>query len=189
MISEFRDKIIHPKKPRKYRITGSLGPYDAYKWVKVNNLLNTITHITRETYAKIIRKIDKVAVDALVKGEDFTIPCSMGIIAIRRRVPKTVIENGKLRTTQPIDWNKTLTLWEEDAEAYNKRIFVRQEMKEVFRAKYFYNWSHYNNRLFYHFFPCKDLRVKITEAARENQLDTFNIFREDERIYFNKRDT
>ena len=38
--NNFRNEVLKVSKPRKQTISGSLGVYDAYSWIRKNNWLN-----------------------------------------------------------------------------------------------------------------------------------------------------
>jgi hypothetical protein len=56
----------------------------------------------------------------------------MGTIELRKRPVTYDIKNGKLKVSAPIDWDKTLKLWYEDEESFNKKTLVKVEEKEIF---------------------------------------------------------
>jgi hypothetical protein len=82
--------------------------------------------VDRKKFNKIITQFNKGIVD-LILNEDvsYQMPYLNFILEIRKDRRKPRIENGKLINPAPVDWKRTKALWEEDAEAKEKKLLVR----------------------------------------------------------------
>lgn len=176
-MSSFRSKILHARKHR-FKITGSLGMHDAYAWEKDNGFPNIGCKISLSTYCKIIRNVNKTLAEAFSIGERILLPEHVGVIHLKKKQPKTSIENGKLKTTLPIDWNRTLKLWEEDEESYKNRTLIRHEVRDVFRIYYKPYDVAFPNSFFVKFYPGHYLKQRLVEKARNNEVDAYNFLKE-----------
>lgn len=97
----------------------------------------------------------------------------MGLLELRKRIPSITLENGKIKTNLPVDWDKTLKLWASDIQAYNNKTLVRHESKEVFKVYYNKTKAIYNNKHFYTFTLNRDLKLALKEKVRNNEIDAF----------------
>lgn len=172
-MSSFRAQVLHAKK-HQFKISGSLGVQDAYNWEKKNGFPIIGSKIPKNTYSMIIRNINKKFTEALSSGEEILLPEYMGKLHLKKMQPKITLKDGKLRTTLPIDWNRTLKLWEEDEEAYKNKTIVRHEVRDVFRIYYSIYDKQFQNATFCKFYPGHCLKQKLSEKARNNEVDAYN---------------
>ena len=117
-MDEFRRKILKVDRPRKHKINNSLGVYDCYKTIRKNKWLGIGKPISEHDFYSIIRTVNNYLADLLSKGHDINLPCQMGRLEIRKYDAKITLQEGKIVTNLPIDWDRTLKLWSEDEEAY-----------------------------------------------------------------------
>ena len=139
---EFKNSIKKVSSNRTHRVNNSVGVYNIYKIIRKNHWYNIGRPLTEKEFYSIIRTFNKHIADELSKGNDFTLPYKMGILEIRKYSPNITIKDGKLNTPLPIDWDKTLKLWYEDKESYDKKTLVRSDVKEIFRLIYNNTSSH-----------------------------------------------
>lgn len=169
----FVSKVRKLNKPKIHKITNSYGVYDAYKWIRKNHWLNIGKPLTENQFYTIIRTINKEFGHLLAKGEDIKLPKQMGSLEIRKTPTKVTIENGKLKTNYPIDWNATTKLWYEDTEAFKKKSLIRREVPELY-AVYYNKWNaKYNNKYFYEFFPNRNIKKELIKNVLNNQIEAF----------------
>lgn len=170
---EFSRRIRKADKPRCYKIRNSLGVYDAYKYYRKNRPKDKKYVLKESQYFAIIRKINNLLAEHLIKGDDIELPHRMGGFMLMR-LDNTIKfdENGKLKVTNPIDWMETLKLWHEDEDAFKKRILVRVDSKETFRI--IYNKGNYNNRSYYEFTPNRDLKIRLKTSIKNNMTNTLH---------------
>lgn len=175
MINEFRKKILKLNQTRKYKIKNSLGVYDAYKWIRKNKWLNIGEPVTEHQFYYIVRNINNCLAENLLLGEDIVFPQRMGSLELRKYDAKISFNNNKLVTNLPIDWNRTINLWQEDEEAYKNKTLVKMEEKEIFKVYYNKKRANYNNKSFMRFHVNRSLKVKIKQRIKDRTLDAFKL--------------
>lgn len=175
MINEFRKKVLKLNQTRKYKIKNSLGVYDAYKWIRKNKWLNIGEPVTQHQFYYIVRNINNCLAENLLLGEDIVFPQRMGSLELRKYDAKISFNNNKLVTNLPIDWNRTINLWQEDEEAYKNKTLVKMEEKEIFKVYYNKKRANYNNKSFMRFHVNRSLKVKIKQRIKDRTLDAFKL--------------
>ena len=176
---EFRKEVQKLHDTRVHKVTGSLGSYDAYKWIRRNKWLNIGRPLKEGEFYRIIRRVNDYLADELGKGNEIKLPHRLGTIEIRKWFNKLSIVDGKLVTTLPINWDATLKLWYEDKESFENKTLVRQESKEAFRVYYNKREANYVNQGFYDFKPNREIKRRLTRHAKEGNLDAYLIQRYD----------
>ena len=73
-LKEFIEEQKKVKEPRVHKITGSLGVYDAYRWIRKNKWLNIGRPLKTEEFYDIIREVNKYLAEELIKGNDVIFP-------------------------------------------------------------------------------------------------------------------
>jgi hypothetical protein len=170
---EFINNIKKVKGPRKHEVSGSNGVYDAYKYIRKNKWFDIGKPISEHDFYTIIRQVNNLLVDELLRGNDVKLPHKLGKLELRKYEKKISFVNGNLRTNLPIDWNTTLRLWAEDPEAYKDKTLVRLEEKEVFKIFYNKSKANYNNKSFYEFEANRDLKRKLKQNIKDGLIDAF----------------
>lgn len=170
---EFRNEIQKANDKRIHKVTGSLGVYDAYKWIRKNEWLDIERPLKEGEFYRIIRKINQYLAEELSNGHEIHLPHRLGVLELRKRPTRIEIIDNKLVTTLPIDWDATLKLWYEDEEAYQTKTLVRLESEEVFKVYYNKTSANYANKSFYTFRPNRELQRNISKHAKEGTLDAF----------------
>ena len=171
-MDEFRKKILKVNQPRKHEITGSLGVYDAYKYIRKNKWFDIGRPLTEHEFYTIIRSINNFLAEELLKGNDLDLPHRLGKIELRKYEGRVFYKNGNIHTNLPIDWDATLKLWAEDKESYDNKLLVRLEEKEIFKVFYNKSKANYNNKSFYEFEVNRDLKRRLKQKIKEG-LDAF----------------
>ena len=97
----------------------------------------------------------------------------MGEIVLRKYPAKITLQNGKVKTNLPIDWDATLKLWSEDKESYEKKTLIRIEEREIFKVLYDKSNALYNNKSFYSFELNRDVKVALKKQLKNGLLDAF----------------
>ena len=105
---EFRAQVLKLNEPRTHRVSGSLGVYDAYKWVRRNKWLNIGKPISEHDFYSVVRLINNNLADQLVNGTDINLPHRLGRLEVRKNAASITIKDGKVKTNLPIDWDATL---------------------------------------------------------------------------------
>ena len=72
---------------RKHKVTGSLGVYNAYKWIRKNKWLDLDRPVTEKEFYSIIRRVNNYLAEELSKGNDVTLPHRMGRLELKKHKP------------------------------------------------------------------------------------------------------
>ena len=168
--NDFRDSIKNVKGSRNHKVKGSYGMVDYYKYYR-EIFTNTDNLLTRKQYSKVIKLINSKLTELLINGNKVVFPCNMGFIELVKCHPTIDIVDGKVRTTLPIDWDKTLRLWNSDADSFNKKRFVRTTNPEIYKVIYDKHNAKFKNKIFYKFRITRTIKSIIKDRARNNTLD------------------
>jgi hypothetical protein len=171
-MDNFRREVLKVDKPRVHKVRNSLGVYDSYKWLRRNKWLD-VGPISEHDYYAIIRAINKLlALNFLVTGS-IKLPERMGEITLRKYPAKITLNNGKIQTNLPIDWDATLNLWSEDKDSYDNRTLIKAEEREIFKVLYDKSKALYNNKSFYNFELNRDIKKALKKKLKNGLLDAF----------------
>lgn len=174
-MDNFRKSVLKVDGPRKHKVSGSNGVYDAYKWIRKNKWLNIGRPLTEHEFYTIVRQVNNCLADELLQGHDITLPHRMGKIELRKYAGKISSVNGVIKTNLPVDWDRTLKLWSEDEEAYKERTLVKMEEKEIFKVYYNRKTANYNNKSFYEFEVNRGLKVRLKQKIKSGFIDAFEL--------------
>ena len=97
----------------------------------------------------------------------------MGTIEVRKYDARISVEDGKVKTNLPIDWDRTLKLWSEDEEAYKERTLVKMEEKEIFKVCYNKTRADFQNKGFYQLQINRDLKIALKKKIKLGNFDAF----------------
>ena len=173
---DYKDFISRVKKvnqPRHHNITNSWGVYDVYKYLRKNKWPGIGKTINEHDFYRIIRGINAKLMNGLVYGEDIKLPYQMGWIYLQKRPSIVKIQNGKIVTNLPIDWDKTLKLWYEDEESRNNKKLVYSDFNEKFKIYYDRINSKYMNSEYYYFIPVRDAKIKLNKNIKNGIVDAY----------------
>ena len=174
-MDEFRRKILKINGPRKHKINNSFGVYNAYKLIRKNKWFNIGKPISEHDFYKIVRTVNNKLADLLSKGHDINLPCQMGRLEIRKYDARITLQGDKVATNLPIDWDRTLKLWSEDEEAYQKRTLIKMEEKEIFKVYYNRGKANYTNKGFFAFDVNRELKKKLKKNIKEGLVDAYKL--------------
>ena len=173
---DFKSVIQGLQNTRTHKVTNSLGSYDAYKYIRRNKWFNIGRPLTEHEFYQIIRRINNYLAEELINGNDVIFPNRMGKLELRKRNALPIIDkNGNLKVTYAIDWDNTLKLWYEDEEAFNNKTLVRLPERNIFRIKYNKNTANYNNKSFMEFQVNRNIKVRLKQKIKNNEIDAFNL--------------
>jgi len=173
-LSEFRKEILKVDKPRKTTINNSYGVYDAYKYYRKNKPKDPKYILSESQYFAIVRQTNLLLAQELLEQKDIVFPYSMGRLEVRKSTPKVYIEDGKVKSTYPIDWDGTLKLWYEDQESRESKTILKKKEKEVFRIGYNKSHARYKNKEYYEFKVNRALKLSLRDVIREGDFDAFS---------------
>lgn len=152
------------------KITNLYGTRDIYRLLRKER---KHPKVDETTFSRIINSVNKeLTAIFLVEGE-IPLPYQMGSIELRKHKPRIKIENNKLITDLPVDWKKTLQLWEEDEEAKETKLLVRLNTPMVYKVSYIKRKAKYKNKVFYHFRPMRDFKRALVPKIKYKELDAF----------------
>lgn len=181
-LTEFRTDILKLAQPRKTKINNSLGVYDIYKRIRKNKWRSIGEKLDVGTYYKIIKTANKELAKELLLGNDIIFPYRLGKIQLRKYKPKIEIKDNKLINNLPVDWDRTLKLWNEDVESKNNKILVKAESDYIYKIYYDKSEAVFNNKYFYGFKVNRTLKQLIKQEILNNSIDSYefgkSIFKE-----------
>ena len=172
-MDEFRRKILKVDHSRNHKVKNSIGVYDIYKHIRKNKWYDIGQPITEHQFYTIIRGVNNVLADNLLKGNDIVFPNKMGRLEVRKFEPIIRFEDNKLTVRLPIDWDRTLKLWLEDEEAYKERTLVKMEEKEIFKVCYNKTRADFPNKGFYQLQINRDLKIALKKKIKLGNFDAF----------------
>lgn len=171
-LEEFRQRVLGVDKPRKHKITGSIGIYSGYKYYRKNKPSDHKYVLSESQYFAITRMANTLLANNIINGEDIVFPFRMGSLEIRKNDRQIKIgANGEVITNLPIDWDKTIRLWYEDEEAYKNKTLIKVEEKEIFKVYYNRGLANYNNKSCYEFEVNRDLKKRLKQNIKEGKID------------------
>ena len=171
-MDNFRIEVLKVNKSRVHKVKNSLGVYDAYKWLRKNKWLD-MEPISEHDFYAIIRAVNKALAKSFLHLGSINLPLRMGEIILRKYHPSITLQDGKIKTNLPVDWDSTLQLWSEDKESYKKRTLIRLEEKEVFKVLYDKSKALYNNKSFYTLELNRDIKLSLKKQLKNGLLDAF----------------
>ncbi len=172
-MDEFRRKVLKVDHSRNHKVKNSIGVYDIYKHIRKNKWYDIGQPITEHQFYTIIREVNNVLADNLLKGNDIVFPNKMGRLEVRKFKPIIRFDNNKLTVRLPIDWDRTLKLWLEDEEAYKERTLVKMEEKEIFKVCYNKTRADFPNKGFYQLQINRDLKTALKKKIKLGNFDAF----------------
>ena len=172
-MDEFRRKVLKVDHSRNHKVKNSIGVYDIYKHIRKNKWYDIGQPITEHQFYTIIREVNNVLADNLLKGNDIVFPNKMGRLEVRKFEPIIRFDDNKLTVRLPIDWDRTLKLWLEDEEAYKERTLVKMEEKEIFKVCYNKTRADFQNKGFYQLQINRDLKIALKKKIKLGNFDAF----------------
>ena len=171
----FINSIKRVNEPRTHKVKNSYGVYDGFKYYRKNRPKEHKYVLTESQYFSIIRRVNELLGEALINGEDVTLPHRLGRLEIRKYEARITTDGKKVRTNLPIDWDRTLKLWYEDKESYKNKTLIKVEEKEIYKVYYNRNVAEFTNKTFYQFDVNRELKRRLKQNIKEGKLDAFII--------------
>lgn len=170
--NEFLEKVQKKRTPKKAKVRNSWGVYDAYKLIRKNHWYNIGMMVSQHDFYSIIRMVNDMLASEFLKGNDIHFPHGMGVLETRKLPRGVYMQDGKVRNSYPVDWDKTLKLWFEDEEAHRDKILIRYETQFVFKIFYNRFKATYVNQIFYEFAPNRFLKRALKDSINKGKIDT-----------------
>lgn len=162
---------------KKFLITGSYRPTDAYRSIRKNKYAEIGSRVTESQYLKIIKLVDQLLEQEFLEGNVIELPCKMGKVELRKdKVKVYITTNGKIRTNKPINWGETKKLWDKDKECLKSNILVYSEENTKPVVYYSTAKANFENKTFYQF----RINRKIIQKAHI-------VINEGEKLIFDRR--
>lgn len=171
--NEFKNEVQKANSTRVHKVTGSVGVYQSYKYIRKNKWFDIGRPLKEGEFYRIIRKINEYLAEELVKGNEIKLPHRLGTLEIRKKPSRLSIVDGKLTTNLPIDWDATLKLWYEDEESFENKTLVRMESEDIFKVYYNKKDANYKNKSYYEFKPNRLIQRNLAKNIREGNLDAY----------------
>lgn len=168
---EFRTLISKAKEKRTHSIINSYGIRDAYIWLRKNKWLKLKKPISEHEFSQIIKTVNRHLAEKLLKGNTISLPYGMGDLEVQKYDLQFWIQDNKMRTNAPIDWDSTLRLWYEDEEARANKTLIRNEDKEHIKIVYKAWKATYKNKSFFKWYPNRDLKNELSKKFRRGNID------------------
>ena len=169
---EFKETITKARIKKKAKVSNSWGVYDAYKHIRKNGWYNIGRPLKEHEYYSIIRGINLLLAEEIVKGNNVKFPHRMGCLELTKKEHGAFLKDGKLINTYPVNWDETLKLWYADEEARKNKTLIRRNSKYVYQVKYSKYRAYYKNRRFYEFALNRFIKRKLKESIISGKTDT-----------------
>lgn len=170
---QFINDVKKVNEKRNHKIKNSEGVYDCYKWLRKRHWIDIGQQLTEHEFYTILRRTCNLVANNIAMGKELDLPYRMGVIELRKRPTDTYIKDGEVKTTMPIDWDKTLRLWYEDKHSFTQRKLVRLVEHEVFRIIHNKTTAQFKNKSFFRFTLNTDIKKKLKLNIREGHVDAF----------------
>lgn len=173
-LQEYRKEVLKVDKPRKTSISNSWGVYDAFKYYRKNKPKDKKYVLSESQYFAIVRRTNLLLAEELFNQNDIVFPYSMGRLEVRKTIPRVYIDNGKIKSTYPIDWDGTIRLWYEDQESRKKKTLLKKKEKAVFRIVYNKSKAIYTNKNYFEFIVNRTIKRSLKDTILQGDFDAFN---------------
>lgn len=168
---KFKNKIVNKKAIREFKVRNSFGVRDCYKDIRKHHWYNIGRPLKESEFYAIIRGVNDLLAEELLKGNSVTFPEGMGKLELRKFKVGVKLEGDKVKNTYPVDWGKTLQLWYEDDEARVNKTLVRNESKYVYYIKYCKFTATYENQCFYEFVVNRFVKRGLKNRIKNGEID------------------
>lgn len=103
------------------KVMGGYGTPHYFRFYKRNG-----GALDKSAFSRILRAANQAIVEECIEtAEPFTLPYGMGKIDFRKRKNKAFMTPTGLKSNSPVDWKKTMELWESDPLARRNKIRVK----------------------------------------------------------------
>ena len=158
---------------RNFKVTGSYTTKTIWRWLKKNKFLDIGTELSEHDFSLIIKTVNKELVNSILSHHDAVLPINMGRIEIRKYEPTIEFTDSGIKTNLPINWKRTLELWESNSQAKEKKTLVRHETSMLYRILYSRKKAIYKNKSIYKFIPHVRFKKELSKKILNNEIDAF----------------
>lgn len=160
----------------KNRIKVDFGLSDYYRYYNKKYSYK----VTRKVYCDIVSKLNFAITQDILNNLEFNIPSRLGNISIRKDKRAIKIVDGKIINNAPVDWKKTLKLWEVDKEAKESKLLIKHSNMQtggyVFRIYYKKGSAKFKNKTLYSFAAARPFKRTITKRINDYSDKNFNSY-------------
>ena len=169
VMNEFRREVLKVDKPRKSKETKTLNNYQIYSNIIKKNPY--LSYIDKYKFVKIIRKVNQLLAEELLKYGCLQLPLKLGKLIISVYESKILyIDKNLIRTTH-VNWDKTLDLWENNDKAKEKKTLVRDLPQNIYRVRWIREGV--KNTRCYTFKTCRSLKLKLKEKINKEGVPAY----------------
>lgn len=159
---------------RVHKISNSLGVRAAFLYLQSHKWFDIGRPIKESLFQQIIREVNEKLSYELMNGSIIEFPKKMGCLEVRKHESYVAFKDGKLKTNYYIDWDKTLELWYNDAEARQNKTLVRDvNQKALFEILYNKSKADYNNKCYIQFKPHRVIKRIVSHGIKQGILDAY----------------
>lgn len=159
------------------KIKAHYGMKDYYRDYKQNSE----SPVSYTTYKDVISEFNLAVIDSILNNSmDYKFPIINLFLSVRKDKRAPVIKDGKLHNNVPIDFNRTMALWESNPEAREKKVKVRYSNSHssnyVFRIYLKKFFSGLRNKSSYKFKPCRSFQRGLAARIKDDSKERFDCF-------------
>lgn len=159
-------------KGKTFKVRNSFGVYDAYKYIRKQGWYNIGRPLKEGEFYAIIRGINNLLAEELLKSQEIKFPASMGRLEMIKYEVGASFKEGQLKVTYPVDWMETWKLWHRDNAAFQEKALVRHTNNWVYRIRYVKDKANYTNKQFYLFTLNSKLKKRLSQNIKNGKIDT-----------------
>ena len=142
---------------------------------------NSEDPVSRTVFSAIISELNQTVMQMMLNDSfEYRVPHLNLQLTIRKNRNRPKIEDGKLINTAPPDWKRTLTLWDENPEAREKKTLVRHLNHHssgfVYKIITLKALSTFKNRKYYSFKPSRTFQRELRDRIRDEDKPKFDCF-------------
>lgn len=163
--------ILKIDKPRNHKIKNSYIANHYFEFYKSK----THTKISQKQYTAIFKACIADLVERNLKQSlNIVLPFGLGTVGVVA-LPVEIITNNanEKQSTMPVNWKKTIQLWERDPECYKQRIVLHDFSNERLRLMYMKPRKRYRNMFYYTMMFNRQLKRMVYKNLVKN--DNFNL--------------
>jgi len=122
-------------------------------------------------FRAVIKEINTILKNRIAEGRDVELPLGFGALGLRKKKVRDSIVDGKLKTNRIVDWKQTQDMWDEDPDAYEKKLKIRYVEQEYnYIVRWIKNKANFRYCRIYYFYPARGLKKLGWENLNNGKL-------------------